>query len=73
MSTHRREDCADCACRPGPGDGDAYRAYALISNALGGAFSQAELFVLLSRREHMAAVVWNELTRHELRVPREDA
>jgi hypothetical protein len=71
-ATHRREDCADCTRRPDPGDGDAYRAYALISNALAAAFSHAELFVLLSRREHLASVVWAELTRHELRAP-EDA
>lgn len=71
--THRREDCADCIGRPDPGEGDAYRAYALISNALAAAFSHAELFVLLSRREHLAALVWADLTRHELRAPRDAA
>lgn len=66
---HRADGCAECAARPRPADGDAYRAYALISNALAVAFSQAGLFVNLSRREHMAATVWADLTSHELRAP----
>jgi hypothetical protein len=59
--------------RPVPADRDAYRAYALIFNGLTGAFHDAGLFVLLSRREQLAAMVWDDLTRHELRNPLEDA
>jgi hypothetical protein len=59
--------------RPTPGDGDAYRAYALISNALAHAFHEAGLFVRLSRRERLATMVWEDLVEHELRSPLEDA
>jgi hypothetical protein len=59
--------------RPTPADGEAYQAYALISNALAHAFHAAGLFVLLSRREHLATLVWDDLTTHELRVPGEGA
>lgn len=52
--------------RPSPSDGDAYRAYALISNALARAFHEADLFVLLSRREQLATLVWDDLIKHEL-------
>jgi hypothetical protein len=60
---------SDLAPRPRPEDGEAYRAYALISNSLAAAFHEAGLFVLLSRREHMATLVWNELVSRELRMP----
>lgn len=59
--------------RPEPNDGDAYQAYALISNALAFAFQDAGLFVKLSRREQLATMVWDDLTEHELRAPREGA
>lgn len=59
--------------RPTPADGEAYRAYALISNALARAFVDADLFVLLSRREQLATMVWEDLTEHELRAPVDDA
>ncbi|MDT5026637.1 MAG: hypothetical protein QOE61_3063 [Micromonosporaceae bacterium] len=59
--------------RPTPADGDAYRAYALISNSLAHAFHEAGMFVLLSRREELATIVWENIVEHELRSPLEDA
>jgi hypothetical protein len=59
--------------RPTPADGEAYRAYALISNALASAFYEAGLFVRLSRREQLATMVWGELINQELRSPLENA
>jgi hypothetical protein len=67
--SHRPADCPACAARPHPEQWDAYRPYALISNALAAAFDAGDIFVPLSRREHMAALVWGELTSHELKVP----
>ena len=58
--------------RPTPSDRDAWRAYALISNALAHAFHEADLFVRLSRREQLATMVWEDLIEHELRAPTDE-
>lgn len=51
--------------RPQPTDGDTYRAYALIENALANGFHDAGLFVRLSRRIDLAEMVWDQLTPGE--------
>lgn len=51
--------------RPTPTDGDAYRTYALIENALANGFHEAGLFVSLSRRIDLAEMVWDAMTPGE--------
>lgn len=55
--------------RPDPSDGPQWRAYAVISNALHKAIEvQAGRFMLLSERERIAGVIWDELAAHGVEV-----
>lgn len=44
--------------RPTPSDGDAYRAYALLANAI---HKTDRFMLLLSERELLAEAIWDEL------------
>lgn len=55
--------------RPDPNDQDAYRAYAVISNAIHKAIEpDGGRFIRLSERERIAGIVWDELQAHGVEI-----
>jgi hypothetical protein len=54
--------------KPDTSDASAYRAYAVISNAIHKAVVDRGGLMLLSERERIAQVIWDELAAHNVKI-----